>query len=567
MKLVTQVQIRGFRSIQDQTLSEFGSFTGLVGKNSSGKSNVLRALNLFFNGEVEPGKPLSFSRDHYEQVPRTRKKKKISIKVNFSITERFKFRKGLTHLESLGPNFSITREWELDQRRKEVESFSIETAGDPVQDAANSARQFLSLVSFRYIPNRAIPSELLKDESQAIADSIFMRMPGDTHADALLTSLTKAATQMLKPASDSLRATGAPLRDPQVTTAETLGEMLRMTGFQAVGPHGGKVQDEDWGAGHQSFFLYSVLLSLDTMYRRFFGWRQATIWGVEEPESALHRDLETRLADRLRKWSFDDSSRLQVIHTTHSPIFTMASDIGYWVEVADKETTLERTRIPELTRAAETRGVSGWVHPLLSFPWNPVILVEGQIDAEALTHAASLGGHDELRFVALRQLDPTEKGGGKDSIVGYLRRNQGLAQNRPKESPLLVLLDWEVSEQELKQTREAYGVGGEHRVIRMDAKHCNWQMGASFKGIERFYPPSVITDAQSASELVLGVATGKPYSIAADQLNAAKGKLLSRLRKISTLTDLAALLKVVGDLIKIIGGVDVVQLLLPSGRD
>jgi hypothetical protein len=247
----------------------------------------------------------------------------------------------------------------------------VNTGGSPVPNAPNIARQFLSLISYRYIPNRSIPSELLKGESRAISDSIFMRMPRDEHASALLEAFTKAATRMVKSASDSLAATGAPLKQARMTSPESLAELLTLSGFQAVGPHGANVREEDWGAGHQAFFLYSILHTLDTMYGRFFGWRQATIWGVEEPESALHRDLETRLADRLRKWSIDDASRLQVIHTTHSPIFTMASDVGFWVEVSDKETAFKSTPIPELTRAAESKAAWPMAKPTKSVTRQP----------------------------------------------------------------------------------------------------------------------------------------------------------------------------------------------------
>ncbi len=55
MKLIQQIKIENFRSIEIETIQNVGEFNILVGKNSSGKSNVLRALNLFFNGEVEPG--------------------------------------------------------------------------------------------------------------------------------------------------------------------------------------------------------------------------------------------------------------------------------------------------------------------------------------------------------------------------------------------------------------------------------------------------------------------------------------------------------------------------------
>ncbi len=43
MRLIKSIQIEGFRSIQAATLSPLTGFTSFVGKNSSGKSNVLRA--------------------------------------------------------------------------------------------------------------------------------------------------------------------------------------------------------------------------------------------------------------------------------------------------------------------------------------------------------------------------------------------------------------------------------------------------------------------------------------------------------------------------------------------
>ena len=54
VQLIKRVQVRGFRSIYDATIDELGHRSVLVGKNSSGKSNFLRALNLFFTDESQP---------------------------------------------------------------------------------------------------------------------------------------------------------------------------------------------------------------------------------------------------------------------------------------------------------------------------------------------------------------------------------------------------------------------------------------------------------------------------------------------------------------------------------
>lgn len=56
------IRIENFRSIRslEADLSRFAIF---VGKNDSGKSNILRALNLFFNGYTNPGTEFSFDED------------------------------------------------------------------------------------------------------------------------------------------------------------------------------------------------------------------------------------------------------------------------------------------------------------------------------------------------------------------------------------------------------------------------------------------------------------------------------------------------------------------------
>lgn len=545
MRLIRSIRVQGFRSIRDQVVDPIGGMTSLVGRNSSGKSNLLRAMNLFFNGYLQAPGDLSFPRDHHTR-PQSNRKKRISVTVEFDVPGFFKYRKGLDQLKALGSRFSITRAWELDERRVPFGEFSVD-ADRVIPNEENVARQFLGLISYRYVPNRTIPAHLLRDESQAIADSILMRMKGGKHAEELLNNLTSSARKMLADAGESLKLAGSPLLGPSITTAESIGEMLTMSGFQASGKHGQTVRDEDWGSGHQAFFLYLVLHLLDTNYGRFWGWKQGTVWGVEEPESGLHRDLETRLADTFRTWSEDQKSRLQILQSTHSPTFTMASDQGYWVDLVGAETTFEPQVIPRLTRSAEKRGVSAWTHPVLSFPWNPVILVEGGIDVDVLSHVAALSGYDHYCFLTVPELDAQESTRGKDALRVYVGKTSGLIQNRPPENPLVVLFDWEASDQDLIRTRKSYGLYGEDRVLRMNTVYCDPLLGKDFGGIERFYPPDVLADAHAAGEIAIAMPKGNPYSVSKAQLESAKGALRDRVLKVTDPAKFSSLIKVLND--------------------
>lgn len=63
MITIKSVHIRNFRSIVDETIN-LTDFNCFVGKNDSGKSNVLKALNLFFNGETDFNTAFDFKSDY-----------------------------------------------------------------------------------------------------------------------------------------------------------------------------------------------------------------------------------------------------------------------------------------------------------------------------------------------------------------------------------------------------------------------------------------------------------------------------------------------------------------------
>ncbi len=62
------MEIRNFRSIQHLIINtNLNDLNVFVGKNDIGKSNILRALNLFFNNETDLGKKLNFNRAELDE--------------------------------------------------------------------------------------------------------------------------------------------------------------------------------------------------------------------------------------------------------------------------------------------------------------------------------------------------------------------------------------------------------------------------------------------------------------------------------------------------------------------
>ena len=71
---INKIHIQGFRAFKDATDIVVGSFTTIVGKNDTGKSSILYALDIFFNGSPDDG---DFNRDQDSDAP-------IIIQLSFS---------------------------------------------------------------------------------------------------------------------------------------------------------------------------------------------------------------------------------------------------------------------------------------------------------------------------------------------------------------------------------------------------------------------------------------------------------------------------------------------------
>ncbi len=81
---IKKVKVKNFRSLADAEIN-LKDYTAVVGLNDSGKSNFLRALNLFFNGQTDVGSLLMFEKDFSQQAKVIGgKAKQIEIEVHFS---------------------------------------------------------------------------------------------------------------------------------------------------------------------------------------------------------------------------------------------------------------------------------------------------------------------------------------------------------------------------------------------------------------------------------------------------------------------------------------------------
>ena len=160
MKLITEIEIENFRSIKKCKITDIKDFNSLFGLNNSGKSNILRALNLFFNNETDSGQYLDFDSDFHQSS--SKQKKEIRISVKFKLPHNFKFKQKLKKVEDIlkkGREVKIKKTFGREYLFPEKIHLNGKVAPEK---KIRDIDRFLNLINFRYIPNRVLPVEILK---------------------------------------------------------------------------------------------------------------------------------------------------------------------------------------------------------------------------------------------------------------------------------------------------------------------------------------------------------------------------------------------------------------------
>jgi hypothetical protein len=76
-----------------------------------------------------------------------------------------------------------------------------------------------------------------------------------------------------------------------LATAESLADLAFQFGYKLL-EGSFEMGESEQGSGMQSLVMFETLHLIDRDYFPRFGWKQAAIWAVEEPESSLNTVLE-----------------------------------------------------------------------------------------------------------------------------------------------------------------------------------------------------------------------------------------------------------------------------------
>jgi AAA15 family ATPase/GTPase len=502
VKLISEVEIDHFRSIKYAKIDSLGHFTAFAGLNNSGKSNVLRAIHAFFTRFTDSGILLDVSKDYYKQDLSKKKAKKIRISITFDLPSNFNFRKGLEPAKKLlSDSFKITKEWIWNNPEP---LYYLNGAASPLpRDEQAKVDQFLGLISFRYIPNRVLPLDIIRDEHKALRDVLVRRLARKAkNQNEVFDAIKETSATLIKTLSDRVHNASADVGTVRLATPSSWQDIIFAFGYKlATGDV--EIDDAAQGSGIQSLLMLETLSLIDRDYFQKFGWRQAAIWALEEPESSLHSSLEARVADYLAEISSDDDSRLQILSTTHSDLMLQHSDRAVFTKLSDGVSNFNITtdKSAVLEEAAQA-GISRWVHPILTEPLNPIVIVEGKFDYAFVEEALHLlAPSSKIRVSYLEKLQGGGVTGGDDAVIKYIKANVRAIRTRVPSAPVIVLLDWD-SANKKKELEKLITPADPCMILSWPDTTFNPTLGKTFRGIERHMSDRIITEADKVTNAI-----------------------------------------------------------------
>lgn len=402
MVIIEKVTIRYFRSIYTLDLRDCRDVTVFTGLNDVGKSNILKALNLFFNNESDWHKLHDFQEDY--SLVRKDDVRKESVRAQQFISITISFNRGERMPNSLPQKFSVTRRWDLTGNSYKESTdvhqrmeFYCKKKGVKYSTQTTTAAlsKFLHKIVFIYVP-------AIKDSS--VFESILYLLQQSLLANKVSSSLRdpiSRANDLIKELMHELetdfeKSTGIKNRVSMPYSLDVIKGLVNIETDVSGLPEG--VFLEKRGDGIRAHYIPKILDYVSKNSSKIY------IWGFEEPENSY----EYRRCMQVAKEFFETYSiGNQIFATSHSPAFyaydndrtkvfrlcqkngktelnscseTIDEELGY---AKIYERYIEQIERLECARKESALALSALTDELAQSQ-RPIILTEGKTDASLL---------------------------------------------------------------------------------------------------------------------------------------------------------------------------------------
>jgi len=417
---ITSVRIQNFRSIVDLGFRS-DRLNLFVGLNDVGKSNILRALDLFFNGAGATS-PFVFERDFckYAKIP-AKKPKEVKI----------------TATLKLPPSYDAT----------EIRWKKVWRIGGPHSDGGELCHvdgtklkqrsrvpTLLNAIRFEYVP-AVKGNDYFETLLKALHDVLV-----DTVADEIRSAagkFTSTINERTRSALDDIeKRLGI---KSTIELPSDLRELFSRLEFQSQGKVAVALGQRGDGVKARHIPILLQYIDKQSRARRVQGSAPPqTIWGFEEPENNLEMSKAVELAKE-----FDEYSKeIQIFATTHSPAFyslgTSPGNNIYLVTGSGDEgcTAVRQVKADDLEAVDEHVGMLPMISPSFARAVadrdkflvmlseikkldSPTIFVEGKTDLMVLKKAFELFAPNLLKAITIKSDTSAGTNWVKDMLISW----------------------------------------------------------------------------------------------------------------------------------------------------
>jgi len=458
---ITKITVKNFRSVRDFSLSP-ERMAILVGRNDCGKSNILRALNLFFNGTISPDEDFDFRNDHNVFENPGKKAKEVRITLEIEPPESYRTKNG---------DYVV---WE--KRWRAEGEFRIEVpysgrrritgprGGSRLEEVKippkSNLHALLRNINFIYVP--AIKDPEYFSELRASIHGIIAEV-----ADEGFRKSSKAFEEAIAGQLGDLTAqiTASLDIESRLTLPKDLSHIFESLDFLSKGQN---ISLDARGDGIKARHIPLILKFMADKRQSLRNAQGAApysfIWAYEEPENSLELTSSVKLADQFRY--FLDDGICQIFLTTHSPVFynlarrqSKSEDrisCHHIYHDTDKEGT--RGKTGQISDLDEHMGTTALFAPMVAEFEDKIrreekanaeaerlannkrcrLFVEGPSDQEIMKKAISVFAPDDAGNI---DIETKDNGGGVNYVVDMMKAWRHQAKHHPELPRAAGLLD------------------------------------------------------------------------------------------------------------------------------
>lgn len=319
MQIIRAISIKNFRSIiKLDTPIETSDLNIMIGLNDSGKSNLLKALNLFFRGKTEINTDFRFEDDFckYAVVPHG-KAPEIEIAITFQLPPNYTKSGGLIV-------------WKKTWRKSgfHAEKFQDEK-GNIYKTEKTKSIAWLRKLKYYYVP--AIRDEKYFNYLMGLVHDALSECNSKAFSQSSASFLSGIKKQVTSLVGDLSAITGMTSEIGMPSDFKLLFATLDfslLTNNQHI-----SITKRGDGIKAQHIPVILLFIAKTLKNRRDRQLNSDIIWGFEEPENNLEISKSFAMAD----FFANNSKSIQIFINTHSPAFYMLSQNKkinsklYWV--------------------------------------------------------------------------------------------------------------------------------------------------------------------------------------------------------------------------------------------